>query len=55
MSLETDIEGRLIYLLVKINNKKLKLVNVYAPVIPRERKDFFNPLIVIYKGILLRF
>ena len=25
----------------KINNKHLKLVNVYAPVIPRECKDFF--------------
>ena len=41
MSLERDIEGKVIYLLVKIYNKKLKLVNVYAPFIPRERKEFF--------------
>ena len=44
MSMERDSEGRLIYLVVKINNKKLKLVNVYAPVIPRERKVFFKSL-----------
>ena len=41
MSLEIDSEGRLIYLVVKINTKKLKLVNVYAPVIPRELKELF--------------
>ena len=44
MSLVRDSGGRFIYLVVKINNKKLKLVNVYAPVIPRERKVFFKSL-----------
>ena len=37
LSLERDSEGKLIYLVVKINNKMLKLVNVYAPVLQRER------------------
>lgn len=44
ISTDRDSEGRMLYLLVKINNQIVKIVNVYAPVIPRERKQFFNSL-----------
>ena len=44
ISTDRDSEGRLLHLLVKINNQIVIFVNVYAPVIPRERKQFFNSL-----------
>lgn len=44
INIDRDSEGRLLYLLVKINNETVKMLNVYAPVIPRERKQFFNSL-----------
>ena len=45
-----DNEGRLLCLLVKVNNHIFKLVNVYAPIIPRERKQFFQSFKHVLKG-----
>ncbi len=36
--------GRLLCVTVNINNVNMKLVNVYAPVVPKERKNFLSSL-----------
>ena len=45
----SDMLGRFIYVDVNIDGFDFRLVNVYAPNVPRERKDFFNELY----GVLL--
>ena len=42
--LNRDMHGRLLCVTVNINNVIMKLVNVYAPVVPKERKHFFSSL-----------
>ena len=42
--LNRDMHGRLLCVTVNINNVTMKLVNVYAPVVPKERKHFFSSL-----------
>ena len=44
VALNRDMHGRLLCVNVNINNVKMKLVNVYAPVVPKERKHFFSSL-----------
>ena len=44
ISTDKDSEGRLLFILIKINNVSIRLANIYAPVIPSERRLFFNSL-----------
>ena len=44
ISTDKDSEGRLLFILIKINNVTIRLANIYAPVIPSERRLFFNSL-----------
>ena len=37
-----DLEGRILSLCINIESTSIQLVNVYAPNIPTERKNFFN-------------
>ena len=45
-----DSEGRIVSILIKINTQFLKLTNIYAPVIPKERKIFFSSLAYYLKS-----
>ena len=42
--LNRDMHGRLLCVTVNINNVIMKLVNVYAPVVPKERINFLSSL-----------
>ena len=44
ISTDKDSEGRRLFILIKINNVTIRLANIYAPVIPSERRLFFNSL-----------
>jgi hypothetical protein len=50
ISTDRDNEGRLICVLVTINGQTVKLVNIYAPIIQRERKLFFESLKYFLQG-----
>ena len=39
-----DMHGRLLSVTVNVDNVMMKMVNVYAPVVPKERKNFFSSL-----------
>lgn len=39
-----DIFGRYVYVDLEIEDRSVRLINIYAPNVPRERKDFFNDL-----------
>ena len=42
--LNRDMHGRLLCVTVNMNNVIMKRVNVYAPVVPKERKNVFSSL-----------
>jgi hypothetical protein len=50
ISTDRDNEGRLICVVVTINGQTVKLVNIYAPIIQRERKLFFESLKYFLQG-----
>ena len=48
--LNRDVHGRCLSVTVKINNVVMKMINVYAPVIAKERKHFFSSLYKFLPG-----
>ena len=44
LSWRRDSNGRVLSLLIKSENNLINLVNIYAPVVLSDRKDFFNSL-----------
>ena len=47
LKIYNDIEGRLIYFDFCIGDNAFRLINIYAPVVARERKEFFKLLFPI--------
>ena len=51
INISNDSEGRLLSILVNFNdNYKIKFINIYAPVIPRDRRDFFGNILQYLSG-----
>ena len=46
----SDYEGRILYVPIKLEDSNIRLLNVYAPNIPKERKNFFDSLPEYIKG-----
>ena len=53
ISIDKDSEGRLLSILLKINNVTFRLANIYAPVIPSERRLFSMHCIITWLEIAL--
>ena len=49
---QKDSSGRIVSLLVKVDDVRFNLVNIYAPTNPTERKEFF--FLTIYMNIFIR-
>ena len=48
--IRSDYEGRILYVPIKLEDPNIQLLNVHAPNIPKEQKNFFDSLPEYIKG-----